>query len=330
MHALAVREQSGRPGDATAAAPFSSARARPPWPGHVDRALRMYAAPISPLPAQEARGNPVLDDTMPNLERTHMRALHSPRTHTANTIGPDATVARLSARGFDLRVLFRLGAGLVLAVAALLLGAFAPSAASAGSISGTVFEDLNYAGGAGRSFALSHGIPLAGARVEVYDGATGLFKGASTTNGTGTYTISQGAGTYIVRVVGSSVASVRSGFSPGLHFAVPTFRVNASSGVAVGVANEIGGHQPAAEDGANAGSGAMINTSTFDFIIGPIGVAQSGAQVSLATGASVVSGVDFGYNFDTVVNVNPFGAGSLSQVLFNASGMSNFGLAQEG
>src|SRR6185295_10098421 len=116
----------------------------------------------------------------------------------------------------------------------------------------------------------------------------------------------------------------------GLHFGVPTYRVDAHTGVAVGVANEVGGHQPAAEDGANAGGGALIDPSTFQFILGPSGYAQSGAQVSLATGGSVVAGVDFGYNFDTIVNTNSIGAGSLNQVLFNASGLSNFGLAQEG
>src|SRR5262249_15487193 len=259
MHRLAARVPSPRACDLAAAPPFATS-----------------AAPISPRPSQEAHGDLVPDDTMPNLERTPMRALHSPRTHTANPTAWDAVVARLSARGHDLRQQLRFGwTCLLLAATALLVGGFLPSTAAAGSITGTVFEDVNYPGGAGRDKNLSHGIPVQGARIEVFDGVTGAFKGATTTGPGGTYTISENAGSYVVRVVDRSVSSSRFGFTPGLHFGVPTYRVNAASGFAVGVTNEVGGHAPAAEDGANAGSGALLDPATFQFILGPTGFAQS-------------------------------------------------------
>jgi uncharacterized repeat protein (TIGR01451 family) len=331
MLLLAVRSTSDRTQLDPPVRPVPSASKHTPRLHRDVSAPRTFAAPISPRPAQAAPGNPVQDDTMPISERTHMRALHSPRTHTANTLGTDAAVTRRPARAHDFLSRCRDAvSALLLVVTTLLVGGFLPSAAHAGTISGTVFEDVNYAGGAGRSLSLALGVPIAGARVEIFDGVTGQFKGSTTTGPAGTYSMSQNAGSYIVRVVGRSVASSRAGFSPGLHFAVPTYRVDAHTGVAVGVANEVGGHQPIADDGANAGGGALIDPASFQFILGASGYAQSGAQVSLATGASSVAGVDFGYNFDTVVNTNDAGAGSLAQVLFNASGLSNFGLVQEG
>src|SRR5262249_26504463 len=146
----------------------------------------------------------------------------------------------------------------------------------------------------------------------------------------GTYTSSQGAGSFIVRVVGRTVASSRVGYSPGLHFPVSTYRTNASSGVALGVANEIGGHLPNLEDAANASGASQLNPATFAFQIGPGGAAQDGAPVTLATSSSSVTGVDFGFNFSTIVNANPSGTGSFQQFVINANGLLNGGLAQEG
>src|SRR5262249_2085717 len=78
------------------------------------------------------------------------------------------------------------------------------------------------------------------------------------------------------------------------------------------------------------GSGALLDPATFQFILGPTGFAQSGAPVNVTSGAAVASGIDFGFNFDTIVNVNPFGAGSLKQFLMNASRLGNARLAPEG
>src|SRR5262249_21210230 len=188
--------------------------------------------------------------------------------------GP-APTPRLAPRAPHLRAPGRLGRGaLALVAVAMLLGGFMPATAAAGTISGTVFEDINYAGGAGRNMSLAGGIPVAGARVEIFDGVTGLFKGSTTTGPTRTHTSSQGAGSFIVRVVGRSVASSRIGYSPGMHFPVSTYRTNASSGVALGVVNEIGGHIPAMEDAAIASGASQLDVNTFAFQIGPVGVAQ--------------------------------------------------------
>jgi len=54
------------------------------------------------------------------------------------------------------------------------------------SISGTVYEDANYGGGAGRSRASSSGVVRSGAGVELYDNA-GAYVTAATTDGSGNY-----------------------------------------------------------------------------------------------------------------------------------------------
>jgi hypothetical protein len=47
-------------------------------------------------------------------------------------------------------------------------------------------------------------------------------------------------------------------------------------------------------------------------------------------GTSTVTGVDFGYSFDVVVNKADAGQGSLRQFLLNANALANTGLAQAG
>ena len=59
-------------------------------------------------------------------------------------------------------------------------------------------------------------------------------------------------------------------------------------------------------------------------------VAQSQAPVTLTTNVSAQTGVDFGYNFDTVVNSNDAGQGSLRQFITNANTLTNANLAQVG
>ena len=72
-----------------------------------------------------------------------------------------------------------------------------------------MFEDVNYGGGAGRSFGASLGVGRDGARVELYDD-TGAFVEFQLTDVNGDYTFPfQSAGTYTVRVVNSTVTSSR-------------------------------------------------------------------------------------------------------------------------
>ena len=189
--------------------------------------------------------------------------------------------------------------------------------AAAVSVSGRVFEDVNYGGGAGRSFAAATGgSGRDNARVELYNSG-GSFVSFTTTSGGGNYSFTGlGAGNYTVRVVNSSVSSARTGYIAGL-LPVQTFRTNASTGSAVAVTDYVGGQNPAVADAANGSSGATMNTTTGVFTAGITGTAQSITNVTL--GASNIASIDFGYNFDTVVNVNNTGQGSLRQLITNAN-----------
>jgi len=189
-------------------------------------------------------------------------------------------------------------------------------------ITGTVFEDQAYGGGVGRSKVTAGGIAVSSARVELYD-ASGNYKTAVTTDATGLYTLDGWApGLYTVRVVNATVPSARPGSIGGL-LPVQTFRTDATSGTAVAVTDRVGGETPSLADAAantTAASLASLGTATT--------AAQSVSPVTLGT--STVAGVDFGFNFDTIVNVNDTGQGSLRQFITNANVLLNTSLAQAG
>jgi parallel beta-helix repeat protein len=199
--------------------------------------------------------------------------------------------------------------------------------AAAQTISGAVFEDVNYGGGAGRDLVASSGVTRSGARVELYD-AAGAFTAFTTTDALGAYSFGPLAvGSYTVRVVNASVGSSRAGFVIGL-LPVQTFRTDASSGGAVDATDFVGGQNPTVTDAGNGGPGTVMNTTTGVFTAGITGTAQSIANVTL--GAGGVTGVDFGFNFNTIVNVNDAGQGSLREFLINSNALGNAGLAIEG
>ena len=189
------------------------------------------------------------------------------------------------------------------------------------SISGIVFDDVNYGGGAGRNYATantaatasgfaSNAIGRSGARVELYS-AAGNFISATTTGAGGTYSFNNlAATTYTVRVVSTTVTSVRGG--TGL-IPVVTF-VN-------GDVNRVGGENPALLDAGNGTTtlGALATTTT---------AAQARSTVSTASG--ILSGVNFGFNFNTIVNTRASGQGSLAQFITNANALPNTNLAQAG
>lgn len=181
------------------------------------------------------------------------------------------------------------------------------------SLTGVVFEDVNYAGGSGRALVASGGVGRGGARVELYNSA-GNFVSSTTTATTGTigqYQFSNlAAGNYTVRVVNSTVASSRTGAVSTL-IGVQTFRTNGGAGDA----NRVGGENPpridAAANTTNATLASLTTTTT---------AAQSISLVSVTS--ANITGVDFGYNFDTVVNTNDAGQGSLRQFIVNANALS--------
>lgn len=194
--------------------------------------------------------------------------------------------------------------------------------------SGTVFEDVNYGGGAGRTLAASSGAVRSGARVELFD-SSGAYVTFATTDGSGNYSFAGlSPDSYTVRVVSSSVTSSRSGYVPSLR-PVMTFRTDASSGTAVAVTDFVGGYDPATQDVANAASGWILNSSTGVFSGSGSGKAHAFAPVTVT--AANVTGVDFGWNFDTIVNANNTGQGSLFVAITNANTLTgDASLAQSG
>ena len=92
-------------------------------------------------------------------------------------------------------------------------------------LSGTVFEDVNYGGGAGRSLATSGGAGLSGATVELYTG--GAFVSSTTTAANGTYSFAVNTSTtYIVRTVTPTTSSRPGGSTAGI-LPVQTYRTDA-------------------------------------------------------------------------------------------------------
>jgi parallel beta-helix repeat protein len=182
-------------------------------------------------------------------------------------------------------------------------------------ITGYVYEDVNYGGGAGRPRTAAGTVVRPNARVELYNSA-GTFVSATTTDANGMYSFAPGAGNYTVRVVNSTVTSSRTGAIAGL-LPVQTYNGGTTS---------VGGQAP---EKADAGSGAA--GSTLASLTSATTTAESIASVSTTAGATTAIGADFGYNFDTVVNTNTSGQGSLSQFITNANALGGEGtLAQSG
>ncbi len=199
-------------------------------------------------------------------------------------------------------------------IPAILLFSFQEIAAQ--SISGTVFEDANYGGGAGKSLAASNGTGVANARVELYDNA-GNYLQFILTDGAGIYTFGGLTNSiYQVRVVNQSVASNRTGWSNTL-FPIQTFRTDAATGVVTPVTDYVGGEIPSEQDApantTNATLSAQNSVSGEEM--------QSITIADLSTGADL-TGVDFGFNFDVIVNTNNAGQGSFRQFILNANSLS--------
>jgi hypothetical protein len=163
------------------------------------------------------------------------------------------------------------------------------ASARAAAVGGTVFEDVAYGGGAGRTRAASSGVARPNARVELYN-AAGSYLAATTTDGSGAYSFTVGAaGTYYVRVVNSTVSSSRSGYVAGTHLAVQTFRTDASSGAAVNVTDHVGGQNPTAADAPAGLAGAILNPGTGVFTAGISGTRSRSPRCSSAQRTSRAS-----------------------------------------
>jgi uncharacterized repeat protein (TIGR01451 family) len=191
------------------------------------------------------------------------------------------------------------------------------------AISGTVFEDVDYGGGSGRDLSTSGGVARPGAKVELYD-AAGAFVDSISTGVMGEYSFGGLLdGSYQVRVVNSSVTSIRPGYVAGL-LPVQTIRTQAAGGVLTPVTNKVGGEIPHEVD-----PGINVTDATLAALNAVAGEeVQSLAPVTLSGGD--MKNVDFGFNFSTIVNTNDQGQGSLRQFIHNANALDNTGLAQAG
>jgi len=180
------------------------------------------------------------------------------------------------------------------------------SLAAVPPITGYVFEDVNYGGGAGRPRVGTAGtVARPNARVELYNSA-GNFVSTVNTDANGFYSFTPGVGAYTVRVVNSSITSSRTGGGTGGLVPVQTYN---------GTTTAVGGAAPEKADAGNGASGttlASLNTATT--------IAESQAPVNVAVGTAAV-GADFGYNFDLIVNNNDGGQGSLRQFIANSNAL---------
>ncbi len=176
-------------------------------------------------------------------------------------------------------------------------------------ITGRVFEDVNYGGGAGRNYATASGVGVSGATVELYD-TVGTLVDTQTTDANGIYVFAGMIdGTYDVRVVNETVTSSRpGGGSCGDCLPVQTFKTEYIASSLVERTNEVGGTDPTATDPS---SGTLTG-------------AQSVASVTIVSEG--VAGLDFGFNFNTIVNTNEDGQGSLEQFILNSNGLGETGL----
>jgi uncharacterized repeat protein (TIGR01451 family) len=210
------------------------------------------------------------------------------------------------------------------------------------TISGTVFEDINYGGGAGRDLVAATGVPRPNVLVEIYTDI-GDFLGQAFTDANGQYTFDASntldplaAGTYQIRVVNGFVTSSRPGHCalavsintpPAACKQIPvqTFRTSGdvnNDGIADADPNRVGGEQPDKVD-------APLNPDART--LGDLNLVPGQSVASLSTvtlGTTSMRGVDFGFNFDTIVNTNNLGQGSLRQFISNSNGLTNAGLDQ--
>ena len=176
-------------------------------------------------------------------------------------------------------------------------------------IAGTVFEDANYPGGPGRNLATSNGVGVSGAIVELFT-STGNFIQRKNTDINGDYSFGGMAdGNYRIKVVNSTVKSNRGGLNCSTCYPVQTFRKYRSGTTLIDVTNEVGGVNPSA---------------TQDVALGVINNAQSVSNVEVS-GNGVV-GINFGFNFNTIVNTNETGQGSLEQFIINSNNLNEVGL----
>lgn len=232
---------------------------------------------------------------------------------------------------------------------ALLFALGVSSLAQAATFNGRVFEDVHYGGGAGRPFGTTGTVGIVGVRVELYQVSDGEIIDSDTTVAGGTYSLNSGnsGAAMRVRVVNGTVRSTRTGGTAAActNVCVPvqTYRMEGAgtnSNLLNAVTNRVGGENPAVSD-------AITNTDAPSSTEWPeLTVAGARAPQSFATidpnGNATINGIDFGFNFSTIVNTrdatncDPVTGsypcqGSLRQFILNANALGGEGsLSQVG
>jgi hypothetical protein len=154
-------------------------------------------------------------------------------------------------------------------------------------------------------------VGVANARVELY--RSGTFYAATTTGTNGNYNFTVTNNTYTVRVVNSTVVSAFAGGSTSGLVAVQTYRTDCSGGCTSGTAvtDHVGGQNPLNVDpGANTAGGVPANAQSISTVY------------VVKNGNNTPAGIDFGFNFFTIVNTNASGQGSLAQFITNVNALT--------
>src|SRR5262245_57599163 len=178
---------------------------------------------------------------------------------------------------------------------------FLSGLAHSATFTGTVFEDANYGGGAGRSRTTAAGVGIPNVTVEFYlTTGTGTYVNSVVTDANGFFTFNNvgSANALRVRVVNGTARSMRTNGLACLGTCVPvqTFRTDASTGTAVDVTNRVGGESPALSDAYVRQAGNSFNALTAGSR-----TPQSYTVATPAGTGSTIANIDFGFNFDVIV-----------------------------
>jgi parallel beta-helix repeat protein len=179
-------------------------------------------------------------------------------------------------------------------------------------VTGLVFEDVNYSGGSGTAYGFGDW-GLSNVRVEVYDSGNNFLGSVMTVGGAYSFPISS-PGVYTFRVVASTIGDADTPPAAGY--------IGVSSGAVVEQTYERNGVSGNGGDGALGGNDAQVDDTATLAGAGPGDVNVS---VTVANG---LTGVDFGFSYNLIVNTKDSGQGSLRRFLLNANAIRETNRAQ--
>ena len=214
--------------------------------------------------------------------------------------------------------------------------------AHAATYTGTVFEDVNYGGGDGRSLTASAGVPMANVTVELYRASNGNWVATTTTNSSGFYSLTSSGGnaalSMYVRVVNGTVRSSRAG-GAACTTCVPvqTFRTNATAAPRSAVTDHVGGEAPGSSDAVSILARAASERSPRVAACRSLlhrrrhRAARSPSAISISVSTSTPSSTHATSTACAATNSSYPCQGSLRQFVINANALGGEGaLAQSG